>query len=266
MTDQPSHVARLLESNRRLTEELEETRLELEAARLSDEGARRDLNEVLWLHAEASFWLALDRDEHESADALDRFHRRAVHAETQLQVAKREIDRLHRVVEFEANGHTGPALEPPTSDDAQHRALAEVAVEHATRATAPDADANDLLLTDVVQEAGLAWLMTGLLPSSLSDRDRGEICRAIVGRVAAVLVLVGWEPPARLLSPPQCSVHTEPGEEGEECSGRVVSGQASREEAAEQTVGTGYPQGSGPGHGSATPAPLSSPTVSGGGE
>lgn len=27
---------------------------------------------------------------------------------------------------------------------------------------------------------------------------------------------------------------------------------------AEQTVGTGYPQGSGPGHGSATPAPLSS--------
>lgn len=46
--------------------------------------------------------------------------------------------------------------------------------------------------------------------------------------------------------------------EGEECSGREDPGQASREEAAEQTVGTGYPQGSGPGCGSATPAPPSS--------
>lgn len=53
-------------------------------------------------------------------------------------------------------------------------------------------------------------------------------------------------------------IHSEARGESEEGSGRVDTDQAGREEAAEQTVGTGYPQGSGPGRGSATPAPLSS--------
>ena len=129
--------------------------------------AQEQVKLLKWLHAEASFWLALDRDEHESAEALDVFHRRAVYAEQRYEWAKREIQRLRREVELEANGG-----------------------------------------------------------NNFSDADRLHKAR----------------------------------EESEEGSGRDVTGQASREEAAEQTVGTGYPQGSGPGHGSATPAPLSSRT------
>jgi hypothetical protein len=97
-----------------------------------------------------------------------------------------------------------------TDNDKQHRALARGAVVEAARAVDEDADLNDVLVTDVVEEAGLAWLMTGLLPSSLSQRDMEEICSAIVGRVATVLVMVGWHPPARLLDAaprPVCAVH-----------------------------------------------------------
>ena len=96
-----------------------------------------------------------------------------------------------------------PEIKPVTENDTQHRALARGAIEHAKRATREgDAfDLNDWLTTDVVEEAQLAWLMTGLLPNEdlLSARDVREICRAVIGRTATVLVMVGWQPPARLL-------------------------------------------------------------------
>lgn len=171
---------------------------------------RSHTNEVL--PYTASLETEVDRLKRERADLIapyvDEEHQGGSWVDVWVHQQK-EIHRLRREVEFEANGRTGLALEPPTHDDEQHRALAQGAVEHATRAASPDADGNDLRLTDVVEEAGLAWQMTGLLPSALRDVERDEICRAIAGRVATVLVLVGWEPPARLLAPPQCSVHTD---------------------------------------------------------
>lgn len=86
-----------------------------------------------------------------------------------------------------------------TDNDGQHQDLARGAVHYAERALAEDRTLNDLLTTDVVEEAGLAWLATGLLPSALPKWEQDEICAAIAGRVATVLVMVGWQPPGRLL-------------------------------------------------------------------
>lgn len=86
--------------------------------------------------------------------------------------------------------------------DEQHRHLAQGAVRHARAHLADIANGTATgytLTTDVVLEAGCAWQGTGLLHNSYSERDIDEIARAIVGRVATVLVMVGWTPPAHLL-------------------------------------------------------------------
>jgi hypothetical protein len=95
-----------------------------------------------------------------------------------------------------------------TEEDEQHRELAQGAVELAARAMAAGASLNDILVADVVEEGVLAWLSTGLLTieARLSERDSKEIVTAIVGRTATVLVMVGWQPPARLLADPPSSV------------------------------------------------------------
>lgn len=97
------------------------------------------------------------------------------------------------------------AVEIRTEEDGQHQVLAPGAVEQAMRALAEDAVPNEFRLADVVEEAGLAWLNTGLLPSALPKYEQDEICAAIAGRVATVLVMVGWRPPVRLLSEEQAA-------------------------------------------------------------
>ncbi|WP_191304344.1 hypothetical protein [Lentzea cavernae] len=90
-----------------------------------------------------------------------------------------------------------------TDNDDQHRQLARGAFTDAMaqRETLAEYDEFDLTLptSDVVNEAIGAWLGTGLVHESYSERDLREITSAIVGRVATVLALVGWQPPARLL-------------------------------------------------------------------
>lgn len=99
----------------------------------------------------------------------------------------------------EAGLTPGSHLEVRTDNDEQHRELARGALRNAERALGSDATPNEYLGTDVVEEAGLAWLTTGLLPSALPQREQDEICAAIAGRVATVLVMVGWRPPRRLV-------------------------------------------------------------------
>ena len=94
--------------------------------------------------------------------------------------------------------------DPITTHDDQHRELARGAMEHAHRAL--ESDMLDLIIdgealgADVITEALSAWTETGLMPEALSDRETREVCAAIAGRVATVLVMVGWQPPARLLT------------------------------------------------------------------
>jgi hypothetical protein len=92
---------------------------------------------------------------------------------------------------------------PLTDNDDQHRQLARGAFAEAMaqRETLAEYDEFDLTLptSDVVNEAIGAWLGTGLVHESYSNRDLREITSAIVGRVATVLALVGWQPPARLI-------------------------------------------------------------------
>lgn len=93
---------------------------------------------------------------------------------------------------------------PLTADDEQHRELARGAVQHALAVleTLAEYDEYDLTLptSDVVTEAIAAWVDTGLIHQSYSEHDLREIVQAITGRVATVLVLVGWQPPDRLLT------------------------------------------------------------------
>lgn len=92
---------------------------------------------------------------------------------------------------------------PLTDNDDQHRQLARGAFTDAMAQleTLAEYDEFDLTLptSDVVNEAIGAWLGTGLVHQSYSERDLREITSAIVGRVATVLALVGWRPPARLI-------------------------------------------------------------------
>ena len=96
--------------------------------------------------------------------------------------------------------------EPITTHDDQHRRLARGAIRHAHHIT--DLDMLDRLThggvvdVDVIAEAESAWAETGLIPASLSDREVREVCAIIAGRVATVLVMVGWQPPSRLLTDP----------------------------------------------------------------
>jgi hypothetical protein len=94
---------------------------------------------------------------------------------------------------------------PFTEHDETHRRLAMGAVNAALEQQEFVAELGYYNLneptSDVVTEAVGAWLMTGLLHESYSERDQNEIVSAIIGRVATVLVLVGWQPPARLLAP-----------------------------------------------------------------
>lgn len=74
--------------------------------------AQRDkIRTLAWLHAEASWWLALDRDEHESAEALHNWSKRVTYLEARVGYLhntigelRAENERLRREVEFEALG------------------------------------------------------------------------------------------------------------------------------------------------------------------
>lgn len=70
--------------------------------RRTEQGQAADRDLLLWLHAEAAWWLQLDRDEHESAEMLAAWFRRAEYAEARYKAAKQELSRLRREVEFEA--------------------------------------------------------------------------------------------------------------------------------------------------------------------
>lgn len=71
---------------------------------------RKERDLLLWLHAEAVWWLALDRDEHESAEVLHMWSKRVAYLEARVGHLKNtigeqrtEMTRLRREVEFEAN-------------------------------------------------------------------------------------------------------------------------------------------------------------------
>lgn len=95
--------------------------------------ARADLDLLLWLHAEASWWLALDRDEHESADQLNNWYRQAEYARRQMAIARADRDRerssrqawaeealrLEQVLESIAAGFDERARERDAADDGQ---------------------------------------------------------------------------------------------------------------------------------------------------
>lgn len=107
-----------------------ESRLAASQADVLEGGKAVDL--LLWLHAEAAWWLQLDRDEHESAEILHMWSKRVAYLEARvgelkntigelraetanrlevgdrlgwrLVEARQEIDRLRREVRFWANG------------------------------------------------------------------------------------------------------------------------------------------------------------------
>ena len=97
-----------------------------------------------------------------------------------------------------------PIIHPPLTDnDGQHRKLALGAYQDAMAQLETLAEYGEFDLTlptsDVVQEAISAWVEIGLVHEDYTERNRLEIVSAIIGRVATVLAIVGWQPPARLL-------------------------------------------------------------------
>ncbi|MDX3661277.1 hypothetical protein PV646_28565 [Streptomyces sp. ID05-26A] len=99
-----------------------------------------------------------------------------------------------------------PNFPPLTDNDEVHQELARGAVAHANEVLETLAEYGEFDLTlptsDVVNEALAAWAGIGLVHQSYSERDQREIVTAIIGRTATVLAIVGWQPPARLLTDP----------------------------------------------------------------
>lgn len=157
-------------------------------------------------------------------------------AERMLTFHSQNEDRLSFVSRRYQSDGSGANFRPSRCTGVSSDALAWYAVgkRDEPKLSEYPADESDLAACERTYGMAPAWLQERMLP--VLERYRAHVR-------------------------PVCAVHPETREEGEECSGRDVSGQASREEAAEETVGTGYPQGSGPGRGSATPAPPSSRPV-----
>lgn len=91
---------------------------------------------------------------------------------------------------------------PLTDNDDKHRQLAQGAVKYAREHLEEHADGDADIYTptsDITQEAISAWMGVGLVHRSYSQWDLEQITNAIIGQVATVLVMVGWQPPARLL-------------------------------------------------------------------
>ena len=91
-----------------------------------------------------------------------------------------------------------------TDNDEQHRELAFGAVAEAHYQLETYANENTdprTFTSDVVIEAGCAWHDTGLVHEDYTQANVDEIAAAIAGRVATVLLMVGWTPPKRLTEP-----------------------------------------------------------------
>lgn len=56
--------------------------------------SQQDMDLLLWLHAEAVWWLNLSRDEHETDEMLHTWFRRAEYAAEQARVARAELARV----------------------------------------------------------------------------------------------------------------------------------------------------------------------------
>lgn len=172
MTDQPRHVARLMEANERL---------------------RADRDVLLWLHAEAEWFLALDRDEHDSAAQLESWAKQVAHAEGRYRRATVEIEQLHRVVEFEANGVD--LYWDSQIDYASLRVGDRVEFERL--------DNEPWVPGEIVSVNPLRVLAddTGNVTTSPSSLRRPGVCSCVTALQAETLRDLG------VLSPPQCSVH-----------------------------------------------------------
>lgn len=97
---------------------------------------------------------------------------------------------------------TGPAFPLLTDNDDKHRQLAQGAVKYAREHLKEHADSDADIYTpssDITQEAISAWMGVGLVHRSYSQWELEQIANAVIGQVATVLVMVGWQPPARLL-------------------------------------------------------------------
>lgn len=94
---------------------------------------------------------------------------------------------------------------PLVGEDPTHTDLAVEAVrrarKHLERYVAGTVDVSDPT-SDIVHEAMDAWMSTMLVPVDFTQGNMREVAEAIIGRVATVLVMVGWQPPARLLAEP----------------------------------------------------------------
>jgi hypothetical protein len=117
--------------------------------------------------------------------------------------------------------------------------------------------ANPSRLFFEVSKPSLRAEIERLMVLDATGTEPQPVCACVSDEQAAALD-PKWKGPG-----PVCAVHPESREEDEERSGRVVSGQASREETAGKTLGRGLTTSGapGPGDGTATPAPSSSRAV-----